>query len=77
MIHSIPNAPDPRRYEAHAQLFTSLSKLGTLLSMLQNEGFARFRAMGETQQAEYLGACSELALDAQKALAVWDGVAGS
>lgn len=76
MTHSIPNARDPRRYEAHAQLFTNLSKLGTLLAMLQNEGFARFRTMGEAQQLEYLGTCSELALDAQRALAVWDGVEG-
>lgn len=70
-----PNAlPDPRRYQAHADLFDKLSKLRAFLSLLHSGGFDHFRALEESRQAEILWACLDYAEGAYKALTIWDGI---
>lgn len=60
----------------HAALFDQLSKLRTMLYMLQADGFEHFRRMDEMQQAQYLWTCLEFADGAFNALREADLVAG-
>ena len=74
MTHSIPQSFDPKRLEAHAELFDKLSKLRTLLGMLHSNGFEHFRGLDENRQADYLWTCMEYADGAYDAMLVSDGL---
>ena len=74
MTHSIPQSFNPKRLEAHAELFDKLSKLRTLLGMLHSNGFEHFRGLDENRQADYLWTCMEYADGAYDAMLVSDGL---
>jgi hypothetical protein len=82
MTQATPRTPessepfDARRLEAHDALYDKLGKLRTMLSMLHASGFEHFRRMEEHRQADYLGACMELADSAYAAMLTADGFAG-
>jgi hypothetical protein len=73
-----PESPESRRLnaQAHDALYDKLGKLRTMLSMLHASGFEHFRRMEQQQQADYLGACMELADSAYAAMLKADGFAG-
>ncbi|WP_296229153.1 hypothetical protein [Ralstonia sp. UBA689] len=76
MTRSIPESFNPKRLEAHAELFDKLSKLRTMLAMLHSNGFEHFRSLDETRQAEYLWTCMEYADGAYQAMLASDGLVG-
>ncbi|GCB05833.1 hypothetical protein [Ralstonia sp. SET104] len=74
MTRPIPESIDPKRLEAHAELFDKLSKLRTLLGMLHSNGFEHFKSMEEMRQADYLWTCIGYADGAYNAMLASDGL---
>ncbi|WP_439890078.1 hypothetical protein ACS7SF_12480 [Ralstonia sp. 25C] len=76
MTHPTPDSPDPRRVEAHAELYDKLCKLRMMLAMLYAGGFDHFKRIDTALQADYLCTCVQYAEDAYTAMLVTDGLAG-